>query len=388
MFRSPRILTTLAVAGLLAGTASAETIVIDESDGALYDSILDGAYIPPPPAPGSTAPKDNVPDSLGTAGTIAIAYHATGIQQVGVAELPLAELGALDSDDIDTAILTFRINDVIGTFWPSVDGGATFDGTAADSIAVFAYDADGTIALADFNNVIGAPDGVVVTSGSPGSITDASLALSGALSFDVDLTDQLKDLIDAGATHIGIVFATTDGPTGTSLDTTPALAGAALPFLTVETVVHEPPVFDTAERLCQKALALEGRKYANFAHTQLQICFDRVLKDVAAAKPLTNAMAACAKALDLGASPASKIDNARAKAVTKVQAKCPAPLTPADLNGPCDAGATTLADVATCVLDHNLEQVQEMVRAEYADACGIATGAALASDYPVVCDAP
>lgn len=384
----PRILITLVAAGLLAGRAHAETIVIDETDGAQYDSILDGAYIPPPPAPGSTDPKDNVPDALGTAGTIAIAYHATGIQQVGVAELPLAELGALDSDDIDTAILTLRLNDVISTFWPSVDGGATFDGTAADSIAVFAYDADGTIALADFNNVIGAPDGVVVTSGSPGSITDANLALNGALSFEVDLTDPLKDLIDGGATHIGILFATTDSATGTSLDTTPALAGAALPFLTVTTVVHEPPVFDDAEQLCQRTLALEGRKYPSFAHTQMQICFNRVLKDVAAAKPLTNAMAACAKALDLGASPASKVDGARAKAVAKVQSKCPAPLVSAGLESPCDAGATTFADVAACVLDHNLEQVQEMVRAEYADACGIATGVALEGDYPVVCDAP
>lgn len=218
-------------------------------------------------------------------------------------------------------------------------------------------------------------------------ITDASLSTSGALSFTVDVTEQLQDLLDGGATHIGLVFATADSPTGTSLDNL-GVSGAAMPSIAVTTVVHELPNFDDAQRLCQKTIGKQARVLANFALVQLQNCFTRIVKDVALGKDLPPATAFCAKALDIGASPPSKIDKKRAVATQKILDKCGSPLSPPSIGSPCDPLAANFTDTAGCIVDQHLEQVQEMLRAEFADACGIAVAAGIVGDYPLLCSAP
>jgi hypothetical protein len=375
MFARSGNLSILALAACLcAGAARADVIVLDQSTpGTVYDGVLDGGFVPP----STTVPADGTPDSQGNALAVALGV----VELRGIAEFPLAPLAGLAGTDIAGAILTLTIDDVIGLFWP----GAVFDGTAAESIVVFAYSGNGVVDLADFNNVVGAPAGIVDTT-PLGVITDATLAVSGALAFSADLTGVIQDLLDGGATHIGLVFVTDDAGTATSLDNL-GVAGAAMPFITVTTVVQEPPVFDKPQRLCQQALGLHARKLAAFAHTQLQVCFNRVVKDVSLGKDLGAALALCAKGLDLSSETASKVARFRAKSLAKIAAKCDG-LTPADLNGPCDASASTLADVAACVVDNHLQRVEEMVRAEYRDACGIASAVDVDTDYTALCAAP
>ncbi len=256
MLRRSRIVPILLAAGCLTGNpALADTIVIDNGDGAVFDSVLDGAFIPPL----GTAPADGTPDSQGQ--PLSVALVTGGVEQRGIGEFPLAPLAGLGSEDIVSATLTFNIDDVIGSFWPHP--GATFsDNAAAQALVLFAYDGDGAIQLTDFNNVVGVPAGIVDTFTPYGVITDATLSISGALVFNVDITDEIKDLLDNAATHVGIVWVTQDAGTGTSLDNL-GVAGAAMPIITVNTVVYEPPIFDTAQRNCQKALGTYGRSYAN-----------------------------------------------------------------------------------------------------------------------------
>jgi hypothetical protein len=360
---------------VLAGAAArADVIVLDDTTpGTVYDAILDGAFVPP----STTIPADGIPDSQGN--NLAVALGTVELR--GIAEFPLAPLAGLGSTDIASAVLTFKIDDVISTFWP----GLLFDNTAAETIFVFAYSGNGTVELGDFNNVVGAPVGIVDTTPF-GVITDATLAVTGALAFTVDLTASLKTLLDAGATHIGLVFATNDPPTATSLDNL-GVTGAQMPFITVTTVAQEPPSFDKPRQLCQRTLAKEGRKVANVAHTQLQLCFDRVIRDHSAGKDLGSAQQSCAKGLDLSGADSSKVAGARAKALAKMAKKC-AGLVPADINSPCDAAAATMEDVASCVLVDRLRRVQEMVRAAYRDACGIVSAVALDAQYPALCSTP
>lgn len=194
-----RFAAALAAALLVAGAARAETIVIDDTTaGTVIDGILDGFPFPPP----GLAP-DGVGDFLGNALAVALLPGVT--EERGIVELPLAPLAGLTSVDIQEATLTFNIDDVVSTFGP----GTTFDGTAAETIVLFRYAGNGVIDLADFGNVAGSPLAVVSTT-SLGTITDATLAVSGPLQFEVDVTAALGTLLDASATHFGLVFTTTD----------------------------------------------------------------------------------------------------------------------------------------------------------------------------------
>jgi len=127
--------------------------------------------------------------------------------------------------------LTFNIDDVLGTFGPGTD----FDGTAAERISVRSYSGDGVAELDDFAR--GQPAGEV----TPGRITDETLASSGPVRFELDVTDALRSVLAQGASHLGLVLLTDDSPTGTSLDDLgpgssgpPGIDGAALPFIVVE----------------------------------------------------------------------------------------------------------------------------------------------------------
>src|SRR5262249_24256129 len=115
-----------------------------------------------------------------------------------LAEFPLASLDALAADDILSATLTITIDDVLSTFGP----GADFSGEAASSITAFAYEGDGTIALADFANVAGQPLATIDTT-ARGVITDASLLANGPEVFTVDVTARLKTILAGTATHFG-----------------------------------------------------------------------------------------------------------------------------------------------------------------------------------------
>ncbi|MBX3026825.1 hypothetical protein KF840_18105 [bacterium] len=373
------LLTTLALGLAFAASARADTIVIDDSTaGTVIDGILDGFPFPPP----GLAP-DGIGDFAGNAMAVALQPGVT--EERGIVELPLAPLAGLASSDIATATLTFNIDDVIGTFGP----GTTFSGVAASTIVLFRYAGNGVIDLADFGNVAGAPLAVVDTT-SHGVITDATLAVTGPLFFHVDVTAALRALLDGHATHMGIVFTTTDAGTATSIDNLgfsgagPAgVNGSRMPYLTVATVASEPPTYDKLQLGCQAAISKGGAKLTRTLHGALVTCLNGALRAAAEGGAFGAISAKCAAAL-APADPGSKVGKAIAQLTAAIAKKC-AGLLPIDLGTPCSPSAASFADVASCIAGQHRAQVSTAVAAEYATACAVITAVGLDGTYPALC---
>jgi hypothetical protein len=345
-----------------AAPAQADTFVLDGASGADYDAVGDGWFFTTPP----NLPPDGVGDLGGNALAVGIQTGVVELRAMG--EFPLASLGALPSSQIQSATLTFRIDDVVATFGP----GTTFDGTASDPIAIYAYPADGTVHVADFSPAGLSPVEIV----NVGVITDASLAISGPLDFDVDVTDAVKAALDNSDVALGILFGTLDNPTATSLD-------GVLPFVTIETLPTDPPVFSNAALKCQTAIAKQAGLFAKKGQMQLGKCFDAVLKAVSGGDPASAAQSKCAKAIDLS-NASSILSKARATAASKITGSCSG-LVPADIDSPCDGAATDFVAIANCVLDDHQLHVEQMVKAEYRDACAIINSVGLLSSFPELC---
>lgn len=345
-----------------AGPARAATFVLDSASGANYDAVGDGWFFTTPPG----LPPDGVGDLGGNA--LAVGIQSGVVELRALAEYPLASLSSVGSANIQSATLTFQIDDVIGTFGP----GTLFDGTASDPIAVYSYPANGTVTVADFN-----PPGLSSVAIVPvGLITDATLAITGPINFDVDVTTAIKNALDNGDVALGILFGTLDTPTATSLD-------GVLPFITVETFPTDPPVFGRAELKCQTAIAKQAGLFAKKKQQQLTKCFDKVLKAVSAGGSASSVQAKCVKALD-ESNPTSLLAKARATALSKITSACTG-LTPAAINSPCDGAATDFVAVGTCVLDNHQLLVERMVKAEYRNACAIINSVGLGSGFPELC---
>ena len=142
------------------------------------------------------------------------------------------------------------------------------------------------------------------------------------------LLRALGTLLDASATHIGLVFTTNDAGSATSLDNLgfsgagPAgVNGAAMPFLTVTTVPTDPPVWDKPQLGCQSAIAKSGSKLASTVHKNLVKCLDGVLKAAAAGGDYADITAKCTAALD-PANPSSKVGKSIAKLQASLTSKC------------------------------------------------------------------
>jgi len=373
------LLAIVVLSWLAADAARADTIVIDDTTvGSLFDGLIDGF-------PG-LATFDGTADLAGNALGVGLQNGVT--EERGIAEVPLAPLAGLGSPDIASATLTFNIDDVVTTFGP----GTNFDGTAPETLVLFSYSGDGVIDLSDYQNVAGAPLAVVDTT-SAGVITDASLAASGPIFFDVDVTAALQAALDSADTHFGIVWATQDDLAFASLDNLgngssgpPGVGGSRMPFLTIETVASAPPVLSKQERSCQKILGSEGRKLLSTVDKELTKCLDKVLAAVAAGKDPTDQKATCRKGLD-AADPASKIAKARAKLLDKIATKC-AGVTPSDLDSPCNTAAATIGATATCLADQSTLLAEEAVRLRYAAACDLLTAVGLDTDFTAICLAP
>lgn len=58
---------------------------------------------------------------------------------------------------------------------------------------------------------------------------------------------------------------------------------------------------------------------------------------------------------------------------------------PVDLGSPCDAMATTIPELADCVLHEHTTRVEQMIAAEYRDACDILTAVGLQDVFPAAC---
>lgn len=364
-----------------AATARADIFTIDDTEaGSVYDGLLDGFPFPPPGfAPDGTA------DQL--TGSLAVALLSGVTEERGIVELPLASLDGVAAAEVVSATLSFNIDDVLATFGP----GTTFDGTAAEALVLFAYAGNGTVDLADFGNVGGAPLAVVDTTGF-GSITDATLAVSGPLSFEVDVTAAVTSRLLAGDDYLGFVFATQDHGSATSLDDLGAggagpegTGGAFLPFLTVVTTSDAPPTYGKAELGCQKTIGKASSKLGASIRAALGKCLDAVLLAVSKGGDGSAATSACASGLDRD-DDGSSVSKAIAKHASSVAGACEG-LAPSAVGSPCDAGAADIAATIDCLAEDELSRAQSAVRSAYASSCSLLDAVALGIDHPVVCAA-
>jgi hypothetical protein len=362
--------TTALCATLLLGSAAhATTFTLDAASGADYDSVGDGWFFSSPP--------NQAPDGVGDSGNqpLAVAKIAGTLELRAMAEFSLGSLSGLTAADVQSATLHFRVDDVIGTFGP----GAAFDGTASDPIAVYGYPADGTVTVADFAPTGLAPQGVVAI----GAISDASLAISGPVDFTVDVTQLVKDRLTAADAAVGILFGTNDSPTATSLDDQAPGVGGLLPYLTIETVPTDPPVFSKDQAKCQAAIAKQGLGFAKKVQGELGKCLNTVLGAVSKGDAPSTVAGKCLKGLD-DSDPKSVVAKARTGAASTIDKSCGG-IAPADIHSPCDAGATTIAATTSCVLADHRRRAEQMIVAEYADACTILRSVGLDASFPDVC---
>jgi hypothetical protein len=367
------LLSALALALAAAPSTRADTFVLDTATGADYDGVGDGWLFAGPP-PG--LPPDGIGDAANNA--LGVAYISGVLEMRGMAEFPLAPLSGLGAGQIESATLTFAIDDVISTFGP----GANFDGSASDPIAVYHYPADGTVTVADFSPAGLAQVGVV----SPGVVTDATLAVSGPFAFDVDVTDELKSALTDGDAAFGVLFGTVDGPTGTSLDglSPPGVPGGALPVLTIETIPLQPPVLSKAARACQATLAKAAALFVAAELRSFRACFNLILKDWAADQALSaSTTTTCASALDTS-NPESKLAKAAATFTTRVLARCDG-LTPAAIASPCDQAAADIADTAACVLAGQRAAAEAQIDDQYGTVCTLLDAVGLDAGFPGLC---
>jgi YVTN family beta-propeller protein len=171
----------------------------------------------------------------------------------------------------------------------------------------------------------------------------------------------------------------TTAPAATTTSSTSTTIAAA----TTTSTIPPPPALSSAGLACQKTLALSFKRFGAKAHGVFVSCFQRLLGDVASGSGTASAAAACAATLD-PALPTAKIARLRTAATAQILARC-ANLTPADVAHPCSPTATTMADVADCVLDAQIAGVAATVAAEYGGACTIATAAGLTGLHPNLC---
>lgn len=369
-----RLLAAFSLGSLVLGAApaSAITITLDTGAGAVHDGVGDGWFF----AGGPAIPPDGVGDIGGNAP--AIVYQAGVVEMRALSEFPLAALAGYSASEITSATLTVTIDDVLSTFGP----GTTFDGTAASPFVAYGYVGNGAVTPSDFSPASPISIGTV----TPGAVTDASLAISGALAFDLDVTALVQAYVTAANSHLGVMFATLDSPTGTSIDdiAPPGVVGGALPFITIEITPEVPPSYSADELKCQAGLSKSAAGLAAAEQKAFAKCLDTILKTVAAGDPAADATAACAKLLDAG-DPKSAVAKAKTKASAGIVKACGA-LSPADIDSPCDAGATTIADTATCVVEATEGDVEAMTKDRYAKACVLLEAVGLDGAYPGVCN--
>ncbi len=375
MFRPTlgRLVTAFTLGSLVLGATPihAITIVLDGGSGAVYDGVGDGWFF----AGGPAVPPDGVGDLGGNAP--AIVYQPGVVEMRALSEFPLAALAGYSAAEITSATLTVTVDDVLSTLGP----GTTFDGTAANPFAAYSYPGNGAVTPADFSPAGLQSLGIV----NPGAVTDASLAISGALAFDLDVTASVQAFVTAASSHYGVLLGTLDGPTGTSVDALapPGVAGGALPYLTIEITPEAPPAYSADELKCQAALAKSAAGLAVTGQKTFAKCLDTILKTVAGGGAAVDATAACDKLLD-ASDPKSALAKAKSKATAGITKAC-GTLTPADVDSPCDAGAVTIAATATCVVAATQGDVEAMIRDRYAKGCVLLEAVGLDTAFPGVC---
>lgn len=245
---------------------------------------------------------------------------------------------------------------------PQPDGSRVYVALADfDRIAVI-----DTVAGAEVSSIVfpGAPTGVDVTPDGTRLYVP-----SNGITARIDIVDTTSETI------VGTLLAVGEFPVGFGR------------FIVGDPVVEvpPPPVLAAPERSCQDTIAASWKRFAAKIHGSFASCFKRLLADVAKGAGTTAAAAVCDRSLD-PTDPTSRLSRQRAIARAKVLSSCDG-ATPAALAHPCAGGATTMAEVADCVLDAQTRSVTETLAAEYGAPCSLATAVGLAAAFPALCDA-
>ncbi|HJQ82755.1 MAG TPA: YncE family protein [Candidatus Binatia bacterium] len=234
--------------------------------------------------------------------------------------------------------------------------------------------------------------------GSTPTVVD--LTPDGARAYVVNTGDGSLSIFDTATNGIvGTVLTVADGPSGgarfiapgtttttlapTTSTTSTTATTTTSTSSTTSTTVPPPPALSPTARACQKTIGLSFKRFGAKAHGLFVACFQRLLDDVAGGEGTAGAAGACLAALDPNV-PSAKIARLRTVATAQIVARCGG-VTPAELAQPCSPGASTIADVASCVLDAQAARVSEATAAEHGAACGVATAAGLSSLYPGLC---
>jgi hypothetical protein len=152
---------------------------------------------------------------------------------------------------------------------------------------------------------------------------------------------------------------------------------------TSTTTIGPVPVLSGTARACQTAIAGSWKKFPAKIHKLFTGCYDRVLRDVASGTGTANAAASCLQTLN-PASATSSLARSRLAARAQLLGKCTG-ITPGQVATPCSATATTIAEVADCVLDRQADYTAATIAAEYGASCSIATAAGLTTLFPTLC---
>lgn len=213
------------------------------------------------------------------------------------------------------------------------------------------------------------------------------LYVNNYLSNSISIVDTVTNSVVATVATLGYApssygkFITLGSPSSATTSTSTTTST----IITSSTTTTLPALSDSGLS-CQKAVAASFSKFGGKAHRLVASCLNRVLKGVSGGTPLAAATAACGKMLDRG-NPSSSVSVARSKAGALIATNC-AGVTPGDLGSPCNGTATTVQEIADCVLDEQLLRIEQIIADEYANACGLLGAVGRSGDFQAVCAGP
>lgn len=181
-----------------------------------------------------------------------------------------------------------------------------------------------------------------------------------------------------------IVGPTAPPPTPTPTPAAPTPTPTPVPTPTpTPTATPTPPVLGEAARACQKTVLDSFKTFGAKAHQLLSGCLLRAQKDHAVGAASSATIGACVR--DVGPGATSRLGKARALARQRILSGCAA-TTPQALGRPCDADATSVAELADCALDRQLAAIFDVVAGEVAAPCGLLDQVGLAGAFAAVCE--
>lgn len=388
----------------IAVTPNGAKVYVALNDGQVV--VIDGVALTvgiPIPVIGPDSWGDISGVAMNTAGTrVYVAKYERNVGSVAVLDTALDQVVA----DIFTSpsgygaqAVSVSVDDT--TVWVTGQGsGEVYEIDAATSLLARAIPLDCPSGCYDIWGVVPHPDGsrvyVTIADGQRVDVIDtAAGAVTSSIPLEsypitLDVTpdgDRLYVIAYADLARIEIVDTETESLIGSliSVGSDPIAFGRFITGEVEPDPVPPPPALSATARTCQDAIAGSWKRYPAKLHKTFASCFDRLIDDVASGAGSAAAAVVCVKNLDPG-NASSSLSRMRATARAKILSGC-AGVTPAQLALPCSEDATTLAEVADCVLDAQADNLAATLASEYGAPCSLATAAGLAAMHPALCTA-